>query len=175
MPEQLLVGFNVQAAQARLGIAVQRIIMRIGFLVFSILICAFIYYMRHNFYPRRYFVVYFSVIIGLAFAFLLLSIFSWGVAWATLREVPAGIATAVDRRGIWMYGYGLRWDDVWSIHIDKKLYYFGWSPTINITRRDGAVMTMSLDHLDVMPGSIDAAVRSYSAGTHFVDISILGH
>ncbi|MCL1907182.1 MAG: hypothetical protein FWG08_04625 [Propionibacteriaceae bacterium] len=173
MPEQLLVGFDPSTAQARVAMARSRIPMRVVWVIFAALISGVLYYLRKEMFTPLFAGLLFGLSIGISLLMLLQSIFAWIGAKKYLAKLPQGIAAAVDRQGVWVRGTGMAWADVTALRVTRG--NFGRAPTFQVTRIDGQVASLQLDDVDVMAGTIDAAVRAYSAGAHYVDTTSLGH
>jgi hypothetical protein len=177
MPEQLLVGYSPAVAAARLRAAQIQVPIRIGFLVFSGLFCLLFYYLfyrrQKDVFPMTFFWIYFGITVGISLLLVIISIVTLIIRAKAARNLPQGIAAAVDRQGMWMMGSGMGWNDVEAIRVKRG--YFGSSMTLRVARTHGEELSLKLENLDVMTGTIDAAVRAYSGGSHFVDTTRLGH
>lgn len=79
----------------------------------------------------------------------------------------------LDRLGVWIQGVGMAWPEIEKISVAQGR--FGGSPSLKISRVDGQAVSVSLADLDVMAGTIDAAVRTYSSGAQHIDASKLGN
>ena len=104
---------------------------------------------------------------------LVAAIVNWYRAKSALASIAPGVAAAVDRRGIWLKGVGMPWPEIAQVWITPGR--FGGSPALAVKRLDNEVVRVSLADLDVMPGTIDAAIRAYSYGNHWIDTSKLGN
>ena len=173
MPEQLLIGFNQMSATNRVAYAKSQIRSRILWLIVSIVICVVIWTWRRESLTPMYTGLLFGIGITYSLIWLIIAIVNHQRAKKALSAITPGLAATVDRTGIWLRGMGMAWTDITKIDITSGK--FGGSPSLNVTRVDGVIASISVVDLDVMPGTIDAAIRSYSAGTQHIDTSTLGN
>ncbi|MDR0488010.1 MAG: hypothetical protein LBG99_01155 [Propionibacteriaceae bacterium] len=173
MPEQLLIGFNPMSAANRVAYAKSQIRSRVLWLIMSIVICTVIWMWRRATLTPVYTGLLFGIGLTYSVIWLIIAIMNHSRAKKALAAITPGVAAIVDRNGIWLQGTGMAWTEI--LKIDIAPGKFGGSPSLNVTRADGFVASISVADLDVMPGTIDAAVRSYSAGTQHVDTSTLGN
>ena len=173
MPEQLLIGFNPMSAANKVAYYSGQIRGRILWLIISIAICVWIWLCQRSALSPMYTGLLFGVGILYSLIWLMIAVIGWKRAKNALSAISPGVAAQVDRTGIWLQGTGMAWSQVKRIAISPGR--FGGSPVLNVTRMDGNVARISLADLDVMPGTIDAAIRSYSAGTQHIDTSKLGN
>ena len=118
-------------------------------------------------------VMVFGIGIAYALAWLVVAIINWYRAKAALAAISPGVAMSLDRLGVWIHGIGMAWPEIAQISVTQGR--FGGSPSLNVKRLDGHVVSVSLADLDMMAGTIDAAVRSYSSGTQQIDTAKLGN
>jgi len=173
MPEQLIIGFNPMSAANRVAYFGKQIRVRIWWLVVAIVLCVWIWiWQKGTLTPFQGMlllglgVVYSLVWVGVA-------VVGWIRAKSNLSSISPGVAAAIDRGGIWLQGASMAWPQIDKISINPAR--FGGSPNFCVKREDGFVASISLANLDVMPGTIDAAIRSYSAGTRWINTSKLGN
>jgi len=102
-----------------------------------------------------------------------LAVFGWVRARAALSSISPQVALAVDRNGIWAQGTGMAWPEIAGVKLTRGP--FGGTPRLNVSRHNGPEITLSLADLDVMPSTIDSAVRAYSSGMMRMDTSTLGN
>jgi len=173
MPDQLLIGFNPMSAANRVAYFSSQIRSRLLWLVISAVICVWIWIWQQ----RVLTTVQGGVLLGLGILYSLIwlgiSVINWSRAKSALSAISPGVAVAIDRYGIWMRDKGMQWPEISQVSILPGR--FGGSPHFTVTTGDGQVASMSVADLDVMPGTIDSAIRSYSAGTQWIDTSKLGN
>lgn len=146
---------------------------RLIWLVFAVLICVWIWFWQRQALSGSSTGWLFGVGIAYSLIWLAVAFFSWLRARSALAAISPGVAAAVDRRGIWLAGTGLAWAQIARVTILPGRY--GGSPNLAVTGTNGQTSRISLADLDVMPGTIDAAIRSYSAGTQWIDTTKLGN
>ena len=173
MPEQLLIGFNPSSAMNRVLNARRMIPRRVIWLIISVIVCGFLWiWLRRGLSPL-FAAIFFGIGIAYSVISLILAIVAWNNAKDIYASITPGVAVAVDRNGCWLQGIGMAWPEISRIHITPGR--FGRLASLDITRLDGMVSSIPLPDLDVMPGTIDAAIRSYSGGKQHIDISKLGN
>jgi len=115
----------------------------------------------------------FGITIVYSLVWLALAVFGWLRARKALASISPQVALAVDRTGIWAKGTPMAWAEITGVRLTPGRR--GGSPRLNVQRQDGSTITMSLADLDVMPSTIDSAVRAFSSGTMRIDTSKLGN
>jgi hypothetical protein len=173
VPEQLLIGFNPMSAANRVAYFGSQIRSRLIWLGVSVLICAAILIWQRQSLSGSWIPLLFAIGMAYSLVWLVIAIVSWARAKSALAAISPGVAAAVDRRGFWLAGQGLAWPEIAAITINRGR--FGGSPHLRVQRVDGQQAEVSLAVLDALPGTIDAAVRAYSSGTHWIDTSKMGH
>lgn len=173
MPEQLLIGFNPMSAANKVAYYSSQIRGRVLWLVIAVAICVWIWIWQRRSLTPLYSGLLFGVGSLYSLIWLVVALVKWKRAKAALTAISPSVAATVDRGGIWLQGTGMAWLEVSKIAITPGR--FGGSPSLSVTRADGHIASISLADLDVMPGTIDAAIRSYSAGTQRIDTSRLGN
>lgn len=173
MPEQLIVGFNPMPAANRVAYFSSQIRSRLMWLVIAVLICVGIWIWQRNNLSAGDTGLLFGIGIAYSLIWLGIAFVSWMRAKSALRAISPGVAAAVDRTGIWLQGAGMAWQDI--AHILLTPGRFGGSPSLVVKGVDGHTSKVSLADLDVMPGTIDAAIRAYSGGTWAIDPTKLGN
>ncbi|MCL2783980.1 MAG: hypothetical protein FWD55_00810 [Propionibacteriaceae bacterium] len=173
MPDQLIIGFNPMSAANKVAYYSGQIRVRILWLIVAIAICAWIWIWQRSVLTPQVTGMLFGVGIAYSAIWLALAVINWRRAKSALAAISPGVAAAVDRRGIWLQGTGMAWPEIGSVAI--KTGRFSSSPRLLVTRIDGQVISISVADLDVMPGTIDAAVRTFSSGTQWIDTSKLGN
>lgn len=90
---------------------------------------------------------------------------------AGLDAVDEGVAFVVSSWGIEYADGHAAWDDI--AHIAAAKGRLGQGCRLRVERLDGSGFDFPLEGLGILPGTLDAAVRAYSAGRHGVDLSLL--
>ncbi len=173
MSEQLVVGFNPMPATNKVAYCSRQIRSRLIWLLVSIVICFWIWLWQRQSLDAAQTAWLFGIGIAYSLIWLGIAYLNWRRAKAALAQIAPGVAMTVSRAGIWLQGTGMAWPEIARVGIKRGR--FGGSPALEVQHNQGAVASVSLAVLDTMPGSIDAAVRSYSAGTQKIDTSKLGH
>jgi len=146
---------------------------RLLWLVVAIVICVWIWIWQQGTLSTAQGALLLGVGVAYSLVWLVVAIVNWLRAKSALTSISPGVAAAIDRQGIWLQGTGMAWPEISTISISPGR--FGGSPNLSVTREDGHIESISLANLDVMPGTIDAAIRSYSAGAQWIDTSKLGN
>jgi len=173
MPEQLLIGFNPMSAANRVAYYSRQIRSRVLWLIVAVVICVWIWLWQRGTLTLLQGVLLLGLGVVYSLVWLVLAIVNWRRAKSALESISPGVAAAINRAGIWLAGKAIAWPDISAISILPAR--FGGSPNLTVTTNDGQVSKASLANLDVMPGTIDSAIRSYSAGTWWIDTSKLGN
>jgi hypothetical protein len=91
---------------------------------------------------------------------------------AGLRRVGEGLALRLSSGGVQTAADGpLPWDAIEEVRAARGKWGHGYS--LELRGADGSTQTLPLEGLDLLPGSLDAATRAYSAGRHGVDLSVV--
>jgi len=173
MPEQLIIGFNPMSAANKVAYFSSQIRARLLWLVIAVLICVWIWVWQRQSLSGTTTALLFGVGIVYSAIWLAVAFINWLRARRSLSAISPGVAAAVDRQGMWLAGTGRAWPEIAQIDIAPGR--FGGSPNLSVKGVDGRVSSICLADLDVMPGTIDSAVRSYSAGTHAINTAKLGN
>jgi len=173
MPDQMLIGFNPMSAANRVAYYSRQIRSRLLWLVVAIVICIWIWLWQRGTLS----VAQGGMLLGLgvlySLVWLMVAVINWSRAKSALSAVSPGVAVAIDRTGIWFASRAMAWPEISQVCLLPGR--FGGSPNLAVTTQDGQVTRMSVADLDTMPGTIDAAIRSYSAGSQWIDTSKLGN
>ncbi|MDR2930215.1 MAG: hypothetical protein LBV06_04855 [Propionibacteriaceae bacterium] len=173
MPEQLVVGFNPMSAANKVAYFVRQIRSRLVWLIIAAVICVWIWLWQRQTMSAQNVGFLFGVGMAYSLVWLVIAVVNWRRAKKTLASITPDVAMAVSRWGLWIQGASVPWSDVSRVAIAPGR--FGGSPTLTVARVSGPVSSISLAVLDMMPGSIDAAIRAYSGGQQWIDTSKLGN
>lgn len=89
-----------------------------------------------------------------------------------LRRVGDGLAFVLSARGFKPASEEpLAWDQIDHVRASRGKWGHGYA--LEVRRVDGATRALPLEGLDILPGSLDAATRAYSAGRHGVDLTVV--
>lgn len=88
-----------------------------------------------------------------------------------LRQVGEGPAVVLSAQGLRSAEGWTPWDEVEVIRAARGKLGHGYR--LEVLRADGSTLSLPLEGLDILPGSLDAATRAYSAGRHGVDLSVV--
>jgi hypothetical protein len=173
VPEELIVGFNPMAATQRVASCASMIRSRLMWLLVSVVICVWIYIWKRDSLTGVTVVALFAAGIGYSVLWVVISLVSWIRAKAALGDITPGVATKIDRNGIWMQSVSLPWSGIDKIVAQSGR--FGRPATIRVYNQVGEAARVPINVLDVMPGTIDASIRAFSNGAHWIDTSKLGN
>ena len=173
MPDQLLIGFNPMSAANRVAYYSSQIRSRLLWLIVSVVICVWVWLWQRGMLSVAQGVLLIGVGVLYSLIWVGVAFVNWRRAKAALAATSPGIAAAIDRNGIWMQNRAITWPEI--SHVALLPGRFGGSPSLAVTTQGGETTAMSVADLDVMPGTIDSAIRSYSAGTQWIDTSKLGN
>ncbi|MCL2736415.1 MAG: hypothetical protein FWD75_07265 [Propionibacteriaceae bacterium] len=173
MPEQLIIGFNPMSAANKVAYYGNQIRSRVLWLVVAMIVCVWIWLWQRQSMSGSDTGLLFGAGLLYSLIWLGVAIVNWSRAKSALSAISPGVAAAVDRQGMWLAGVGMAWPEIAQVAIAPGR--FGGSPNLSVKRVDGHVSKISVADLDVAPGTIDAAVRSYSNGTQSIDTSRLGN
>lgn len=87
------------------------------------------------------------------------------------RAATPGLAIGLNRDGILVGPQWFTWPEVGALVVRPGR--FGGSAQLVATGRDQANQTLPLDYTDILPATLDSAVRTLSAGRAWVDLSRL--
>jgi len=173
MPDQLLIGFNPMSAANRVAYYSKQIRSRLLWLLVSVVICVWVWIWQQTMLSTKQGALLLGLGIFYSLIWLGIAVINWSRAKSALSAISPGVAVAIDRHGIWIGNTGMQWPEIEQVSILPNR--FGGSANLTVTTQDGQVSSISVANLDVMPGTIDAAIRSYSAGTQWIDTSKLGN
>jgi len=173
VPEQLIIGFNPMSATNKVAYSSSQIRGRLTWLVVSVVWCVVIWLWQRQSLSTSQTAILFGVGIAYSLIWLGIAVVSWMRAKRALAAISPGVAVTVDRQGMWVQGTGLAWAQIAGVAAVPGR--FGGSPLLRVSPVAGPRQTISLANLDVMPGTIDAAIRAYSAGTQWIDTAKLGN
>lgn len=89
---------------------------------------------------------------------------------AGLAQIGQGIALVVSNRGIETADGKFGWDDIGDVRAARGKLGHGYRLEV---RHGAGSLTLPLEGLAILPGSLDAVTRAYSAGRHGVDLSVV--
>jgi len=173
MPEQLIIGYNPVAATNRVAYYRGQIRSRAMWLVMAVVMCFAIWMWQRASFTTTQTLWLFGVGLGYSLIWLALAIVGRARAASALKGITPGVAMSVDRLGIWMQGTGMAWPDITGVAVRRRWY--GGAPFLAVAHAGGVEQRIPLANLDVMTGTIDAAVRAYSSGVWSVDTRKLGN
>ena len=161
------------SAANRVAYYTSQIRSRLLWLVISVVICIWIWLWQRGMMSVQQGALLVGVGVLYSLIWLGVAFVNWRRAKSALSAISPGIAAAIDRQGIWIQNRAIAWPEISQVSMLPGR--FGGSPNLTVTTQDGQVTSMSVADLDVMPGTIDSAIRSYSAGTQWIDTSKLGN
>lgn len=171
MQEELVVGFNPVPAAERVAHFHGLVRSRLIWFGVAILICVAVYLWQRKDLDPLSVAALFGVGLGFSLVWLVIAIVGLLIARRALDGVDQGEAVRVDRSGITVRGTHAPWSDIESVGTVRG--GIGVGPCLAVRSRSGT-QSVPLSYLDIMPGSLDSAIRAYSAGQRWLDTSGLG-
>lgn len=112
-----------------------------------------------------------AVILAISLAWVV----AYGIGYTRARraraEVGAGLALRIGRPGVQVAGVFAPWAEVTGVEAVRGR--LGSSARLRLSTITGAQSSVAFDQIDVMPATVDAAVRAYSGSRHGVDLTAL--
>lgn len=167
-PDLLIAEFTPAAADGRVSRGFRSMVSGIISLVISLVIAGVIVYLRHEQMTTPLPWVVLGIMVGISLVRFVYSLVRWRLAVRERREVGEGAALVVGRFGVELEGRRFDWPAVQGIDTRRKRFHA--SPLVRVSSADGAV-EVPLEHLDVLPASLDSAVRIFSGGRQGVDLA----
>jgi len=112
--------------------------------------------------------------LGYSLIWLAMALIGLGRARRVLRSIGQGIALRLSHWGIDIHGATLPWSSVTAV-VARRHRLSAYGPDLAVETADGRRRTLPWLFLDTLPGSVDAAVRAYTAGARRLDVSRLDH
>jgi len=173
VPNELIIGYNPMPAAQRVALLARGIRGRLAWVGIALVVCIWIYLWQRNSLTPTMVAWLFGAGLGYSLIWLIMSIIQWGRAKSALSSIAPGVAARIDRQGIWLQGVFLPWPAIAQIVARSRR--FSMAPRLQIIGLDGQRYRLDLGELDIMPGTIDASIRTFSGGTHSIDTSKLGN
>ena len=156
---ELVVAFNPAFTQARRSRARWAFGFRVAGMVLSFGICLFIYFQLGQEWSLIMVAAMFGVWFSVSAFWLVVSAVSWVSASRDLRRIGTGPAVTVSSSGIGLNGRRFAWPEVSRVWAAGG--YSGAGPKLVVQTYAGDWEQIPFSFLDVMPGTLDAALRAY--------------
>ncbi|HET9873466.1 MAG TPA: hypothetical protein VFP89_12850 [Propionibacteriaceae bacterium] len=116
-------------------------------------------------------VVVYAVVIGTSLIWLLIYLVVYRRAKKFASDVGTGTALCIDRYGVEVTGVRVPWSELAGIAAVRGGP--GRAPRLEVRPVTGEPLSVSFDHMDVRPATLDLTARAYSGGRHGVDLQAL--
>jgi hypothetical protein len=83
-----------------------------------------------------------------------------------------GVALRLSRWGIDIHGQSLPWPTITAV-IARRRRLSAYGPDLTVVTSDGQHRRLPWLFLDTLPGSVDSAVQTYTAGAQRLDVTRL--
>ncbi|MDR0959752.1 MAG: hypothetical protein LBM23_05260 [Propionibacteriaceae bacterium] len=173
MPQQLLVGYVSMPAAERVAYYSGLVRSRLIWLGVGVIICLLILVWQWSSMTTGYRIALFIAGLGYSLIWLVIALVGWSSAKAHLRNIGQGIALTVGQRGVWINQKTIPWDEIAAISIRRARAAAG--PVLVVATTAGEKESMPFLYLDVVPATIDSAIRAYSHNTRSLDLSKIGN
>ncbi len=169
MADELVIGYNPMPATQR--VAHYRALVRSRLIWFgiAIAICIGIYVWQRANLDGVSTVALFVMGLGFSAVWVVIAFLGLAAAKRSLDSIGQGTAVTVDRLGIDVTGQRTEWAQVARVTTARGR--LGVGPDLVVTDAAGSSHTVPLSYLDTLPGTLDSAIRAYSAGQHWLDTS----
>lgn len=169
MSDELVIGYNPMPATQRVAHFRAMIRSRLIWFALAIVICVGIFlWQRDNLDPLST-VALFVMGLGFSAVWVVIAVVGYLAAKRSLDSIGTGTAVVVDRQGIEVSGARTPWTDVAKVGTSRGR--LGVGPDLVVTDTAGTGRNVPLSYLDTLPGTLDSAIRAYSAGRQWLDTS----
>jgi len=112
--------------------------------------------------------------LGYSAIWLLMALAGLWRARRALHSIGQGVALRLNRWGVDIHGVALPWSDITAVKARRRRFS-AYGPELAVVTATHGVKTLPWLFLDTLPGSLDAAIRAYTADAHHLDVSRLDH
>ena len=169
MADELVIGYNPMPATQRVAHFRALIRSRLIWFGLAIVMCIVIYLWQRSNLDGVSSVALFVMGLGFSAVWVVIAVVGYFAAKRSLDSIGEGTAVTVDREGIDVGGTRTAWAQVAKVGTARGR--LGVGPDLVVTDLAGAARTVPLSYLDTLPGTLDSAIRAYSAGRHWLDTS----
>ena len=173
MLTELLIGYTPARAAQRVAAARRMIRQRIIWLGIAVVMCVVIVAWQWTVMSTGQKVTVFVAGIGYSLIWLAIAFVGWAKARTVLDGIGQGVAVSIGQRGIFIVGTPVEWADVAKVAAGRPGRFR--AEALSVTTATGGTLSVPLESLDTMPGTIDSAVRAFSGGVHSLDLGSLGN
>lgn len=168
-PDYLIAEFSPQLPDAVVARRRRLMITSIVSLVLSLVLCGVIGWFNRESLHGPWPWVFFGVILLPSLLRLAFTIVGWRLALADRRKVGQGPALVIGRFGVELEGQRFDWPQVGGITTRNGRW--GNGPDVVVVPTSAAPVAVPMNHLDVLPATLDSAARVFSFGRHGVNLS----
>jgi len=172
--DETRVHYNPMPAAERVGHYSGLVRSRLVWLGLAALLCLAFWLLQGRALGTAASLALFGAGLGYSIVWLVMALVGLGRARRVLRVMGRGVALRLSPWGVDVHGATLPWSQVTAVTArHHRLSAYG--PDLAIETADGRRLKLPWLFLDTLPGSVDAAVRAYTAGTRHLDVSRLDH
>ncbi len=169
MADELVIGYNPMPATQRVAHFRAMIRSRLIWFGLAIVICVAIYLWQRASLDGLSTLALFVMGLGFSAVWVVIAVLGYLAAKRSLDSIGHGTAVVVDRDGIEVSGTRTAWANVAKVSTSRGR--LGVGPDLVVTDTSGTGRTVPLSYLDTLPGTLDSAIRAYSAGRQWLDTS----
>ncbi len=171
MADQLVIGYNPMPATQRVAHYRAMIRSRVIWFGVAVVICLALWFWQRSNLDLWSTVALFVMGLGFSAVWVVFAVVQLQAAKRSLGSIGDGTAVVVDRDGIEVAGTRTAWACVAKVATARGR--LGVGPDLVVTDTAGATVSVPLSYLDTLPGTLDSAIRAFSAGRHWLDTSSL--
>ncbi len=169
--DQLVVSYSPVRAYQRARKLGSTVRSRLIGLVITGLICGGIWWWRKDNLTTSETYWLFGIVLGISGVFVAIALIRWALAKRELASIGAGPAFIMVRQGIMLPQGRIAWPEVTELGLRTR---FGKTfPSFYVAGPNLPRWETSTANLDMLPGTIDTAVRALSNGEAKLDLSKL--
>lgn len=168
-PDYLIADFTPRVADATVARRRRQLTMQIISLSLSVILCGVIGWFNRDNLGSPWPWVFFGLIVLPSLLQLVYHIIVLRLARADRRRVGQGPALVIGRFGVELEGQRFDWSRVTGIITRNG----GWGngPDVVVIPAGSTPVSVPINHLDVLPATLDSAARVFSFGRHGVNLS----
>lgn len=171
MSSQLVVNHAPEVVERKVSATRLSLTLRLILSGVGLLVLAGLYLWRGSSFPGE---VSWILMVSLGFTLVLCLVHAlWFFRLRGERKVTGtGPALVMSPDGVQTADGAIGWDELEQLRaIPGAKRGFGYQ--LEVLAHDGRSLTVPLEALDMLPGTLDAAARAYSYGRHGVDLSVV--
>lgn len=114
--------------------------------------------------------VLYGLSLAVSLSFVAWAVVRWRRAVGETALVGEGLALVLGHAGVELPDARIPWDDLQAVRTVRGRWLHG---PVLLVEQGGRSWSFPVEALDILPGSLDAAVRVYSSGRHGVDLTAI--